>query len=184
MNASRQPGYRAGQNDDVNQILSDIIPIELLDASQYAHYVFKTFKNGNSGTIKFEVITIDPFQEPTKQYCLEDARLSRLSRCRKAPCRPIDLGSLRVQPLLLYSTFFIRLPMDDDCPPDPVFPSSSSIIAKTRKMKRARHHSVLFKWPQKIPRDLSSGHLNVPQSLVDSSSSTDSLITREGVDFP
>ena len=25
------------------------------DASQYAHYVFKTFKNGHTGTIKFEV---------------------------------------------------------------------------------------------------------------------------------
>lgn len=25
------------------------------DATQYAHYVFKTFKNGHTGTIKFEV---------------------------------------------------------------------------------------------------------------------------------
>ena len=27
------------------------------DATQYAHYVFKTFKNGNTGTINFEVTT-------------------------------------------------------------------------------------------------------------------------------
>lgn len=28
----------------------------IIDASQYAHYVFKTFKNGHTGTINFEVM--------------------------------------------------------------------------------------------------------------------------------
>ena len=40
---------------NVNHNFLNLFPFLIPDASQYAHYVFKTFKNGSTGTIKFEV---------------------------------------------------------------------------------------------------------------------------------
>lgn len=41
-----------------NVMMMTLFSVFAPDASQYAHYVFKTFKNGTSGTIKFEVMVI------------------------------------------------------------------------------------------------------------------------------
>lgn len=47
----------------------------MIDATQYAHYVFKTFKNGHTGTINFEVIgcsqslTLQPTTHVTLFLC-------------------------------------------------------------------------------------------------------------------